>query len=343
APPMQNQTTCAGQHLLCLADTDEVVENDTKRAGAASPCFFFQAEDGIRDGHVTGVQTCALPISRGRRPASSGRRAATGGRAMTCTCDTSAASARRTAARRSGPIRSSAARVASSGFATISTAPSSSARIAAPVPGPAWALTTTMGRGASDMMYPIAPRPSSSGISRSMVTTSGSCWCTLRTASKPSRAVATMRNWPVASLPSTSHSTRRISALSSTTSTLGRRSDDDGIGPHGADLDAPIGHVEPDRPALVTADGLARDGDARGPERLPGRDDVALPHLYRGGRHELCELARPARQLRDQSPWVGAQRLEALDQERHRGLGELRRVAHVAREAFGGEKHVRHG
>src|SRR5437660_12649383 len=28
-----------------------------------SSVFFFQAEDGIRDGHVTGVQTCALPIS----------------------------------------------------------------------------------------------------------------------------------------------------------------------------------------------------------------------------------------------------------------------------------------
>src|SRR5690348_8356532 len=27
-------------------------------------CFFFQAEDGIRDGRVTGVQTCALPIFR---------------------------------------------------------------------------------------------------------------------------------------------------------------------------------------------------------------------------------------------------------------------------------------
>src|SRR5436309_1382482 len=27
------------------------------------PAFFFQAEDGIRDFHVTGVQTCALPIS----------------------------------------------------------------------------------------------------------------------------------------------------------------------------------------------------------------------------------------------------------------------------------------
>src|SRR5690606_41195110 len=33
---------------------------------ALCPCriwFFFQAEDGIRDFHVTGVQTCALPIS----------------------------------------------------------------------------------------------------------------------------------------------------------------------------------------------------------------------------------------------------------------------------------------
>src|SRR2546425_7674937 len=28
-------------------------------------CFFFQAEDGIRDKLVTGVQTCALPISSG--------------------------------------------------------------------------------------------------------------------------------------------------------------------------------------------------------------------------------------------------------------------------------------
>src|SRR3712207_6967008 len=29
--------------------------------------FFFQAEDGIRDIGVTGVQTCALPIWSGRR------------------------------------------------------------------------------------------------------------------------------------------------------------------------------------------------------------------------------------------------------------------------------------
>ena len=31
-------------------------------------CFFFQAEDGIRDRLVTGVQTCALPISNSVKP-----------------------------------------------------------------------------------------------------------------------------------------------------------------------------------------------------------------------------------------------------------------------------------
>src|SRR5690606_41013604 len=51
--------------------------------------FFFQAEDGIRDFHVTGVQTCALPIwksscrrrvrSRRRRRRSACRAAARGG------------------------------------------------------------------------------------------------------------------------------------------------------------------------------------------------------------------------------------------------------------------------
>src|SRR3989475_4299559 len=33
--------------------------------------FFFQAEDGIRDLTVTGVQTCALPILRRRPPRTS--------------------------------------------------------------------------------------------------------------------------------------------------------------------------------------------------------------------------------------------------------------------------------
>src|SRR6266481_7911953 len=37
----------------------------------SSYLFFFQAEDGIRVGTVTGVQTCALPISYIVRPARS--------------------------------------------------------------------------------------------------------------------------------------------------------------------------------------------------------------------------------------------------------------------------------
>src|SRR6266540_4778266 len=36
--------------------------------GVPSFFFFFQAEDGIRDRDVTGVQTCALPIYRTREP-----------------------------------------------------------------------------------------------------------------------------------------------------------------------------------------------------------------------------------------------------------------------------------
>src|SRR5438046_9958474 len=37
--------------------------------------FFFQAEDGIRDWSVTGVQTCALPISVGLQPQAAGQHA----------------------------------------------------------------------------------------------------------------------------------------------------------------------------------------------------------------------------------------------------------------------------
>src|SRR2546425_5511268 len=38
--------------------------------------FFFQAEDGIRDKLVTGVQTCALPISSPRAAGAAARRRA---------------------------------------------------------------------------------------------------------------------------------------------------------------------------------------------------------------------------------------------------------------------------
>src|SRR2546430_7112160 len=38
---------------------------DSQNITCGSSFFFFQAEDGIRDLTVTGVQTCALPILRG--------------------------------------------------------------------------------------------------------------------------------------------------------------------------------------------------------------------------------------------------------------------------------------
>src|SRR6266581_3813164 len=61
---------------LSLAETEQALQasaNDMRSVLALVPqagsrlkafhdFFFFQAEDGIRDGRVTGVQTCALPI-----------------------------------------------------------------------------------------------------------------------------------------------------------------------------------------------------------------------------------------------------------------------------------------
>src|SRR5690348_17550535 len=44
-----------------LGFSDDNVDQDVMKS--ESSVFFFQAEDGIRDGRVTGVQTCALPIS----------------------------------------------------------------------------------------------------------------------------------------------------------------------------------------------------------------------------------------------------------------------------------------
>ena len=40
----------------------EGVRDGRVEGGKVSVYFFFQAEDGIRDRLVTGVQTCALPI-----------------------------------------------------------------------------------------------------------------------------------------------------------------------------------------------------------------------------------------------------------------------------------------
>src|SRR5260370_28261398 len=55
----------------CRASREEVTVTVTHAAATRSRIcfFFFQAEDGIRDSSVTGVQTCALPIYRAAKRA----------------------------------------------------------------------------------------------------------------------------------------------------------------------------------------------------------------------------------------------------------------------------------
>src|SRR5207247_7854170 len=69
--------------------------------------LFFQAEDGIRYPLVTGVQTCALPISPAPRQRSAGTRRSCRGRARCA----SHSRARRTAAHRRRRARSEERRV----------------------------------------------------------------------------------------------------------------------------------------------------------------------------------------------------------------------------------------
>src|SRR5256885_8186814 len=175
----------------------------------------------------------------------------------------------------------------------------------------------------------MAPRPSSSGISRSRVTTSGLCWWIFRIASTPSRAVATTRNSPISASPppSTSTSTRRIRALSSTTRTVGRtRSDDVGIGSDGADFDVAVFDVEAHGAAAVAADRFAHDRDFGGAQGAARRHDVALTHLDRAGTRELAEHTGPARELGDEPARIGTELFEAAGEQRHGPPGEIFRL-----------------
>src|SRR5256885_7246787 len=58
-------------HLMMWPSGDQHCKNGSVEVGTRS-YFFFQAEDGIRDYKVTGVQTCALPIWRAREGGAAG-------------------------------------------------------------------------------------------------------------------------------------------------------------------------------------------------------------------------------------------------------------------------------
>src|SRR6267378_2250683 len=50
-------------HIIPIMSSKSVSEKAAAFMFGLQLFFFFQAEDGIRDLYVTGVQTCALPIS----------------------------------------------------------------------------------------------------------------------------------------------------------------------------------------------------------------------------------------------------------------------------------------
>src|SRR3712207_7253951 len=65
----EGRQVCALQRAKLGAARRGELLQDRRRRSEPEGCserlvFFFQAEDGIRDIGVTGVQTCALPISR---------------------------------------------------------------------------------------------------------------------------------------------------------------------------------------------------------------------------------------------------------------------------------------
>src|SRR5690348_16004496 len=106
--------------------------------------------------------------------------------------------------------------------------------------------------------------------------------------------------------PNTSESTRRISALSSTTRTLGRRSENDGIGGHRPDYHPAVRYEEPHRASRAASHGFAHHRDPGAAQHGAGGGDVALAHLHGARGHELGEHARPARQLGNEVARIGA-------------------------------------
>src|SRR5256885_10679268 len=58
---LNRRKRCVDEKQLCLVDLRQLLE--IVYVAVTDQFFFFQAEDGIRDYKVTGVQTCALPIS----------------------------------------------------------------------------------------------------------------------------------------------------------------------------------------------------------------------------------------------------------------------------------------
>src|SRR5690242_13678181 len=177
----------------------------------------------------------------------------------------------------------------------------------------------------------MAPRPSSSGISRSIVTRSGTSLWIFLSASSPSLATPTTRNSPEASM--ISDSTRRKSALSSTTRTVGS-SEGTFTGRQGPDEERAVHGLQADGAPGGAAGVLGGDLDPLLLEHLARRHHVPLPHLHRPRGAQVPEHRRPAHEPRGEAGLLGPEPFHLLHQERDRRLRELGRVLGVPAEAL---------
>src|SRR5256885_3117013 len=89
---LRRQLSGHAPSLDAAPDIAEQISESPRKRGYRSRCyFFFQAEDGIRDYKVTGVQTCALPILSARSTGAAPRQR---GSSDGCTLSQSARSSR---------------------------------------------------------------------------------------------------------------------------------------------------------------------------------------------------------------------------------------------------------
>src|SRR5215218_1400349 len=185
----------------------------------------------------------------------------------------------------------------------------------------------------------MAPRPSSSGISISISTTSGAKARTFLSASMPSRAVATTRNSPDPS--TTSVSRRRKNGLSSTTSTLRGSKVLDAMR-HRAHLYATIADSQPDRTSEVSSYCFPHKGYTVGIQHLASSNQVTLSHLNRAGWRKCGKHAGAAREAGGDSLRLRAFRHHQLDEAGNRCLRELGDVAVQPTQSGSRQEYMRH-
>src|SRR5215218_11105946 len=91
--------------------------------------------------------------------------------------------------------------------------------------------------------------------------------------------------------------TRRMNALSSTTSTVARPLEDTISLLERPHLDTAVAQVEIHAASIVESRVFGDDRNLRGGERLAGGDDVPFAHVDAGAVHELTEHAGAPRDL----------------------------------------------